>query len=548
MAINYIKYNSNQLPSPTPLVELSRENAYNNNHLGYIDSIVLRGQLTGNFNQLQTGQSGILNIFNQNFGLFEIYEATDRVGLVFQKIYEKSGINIKSISFDEAPYYGLINYNIELNCSTMSGNVINPVNQYNFVENKDKTISLSHNVSAQGINTAGYPSKSNALENAINFVVQNTGLANVPTIKFISGASNNFYLQNISESIDRLNATYSIDEYYTNSLLNTGASGILKYSLDITSGVTTDSINLSLKGSYKGPLGGNINDLRNSLNATQLVSSMYSSYFNPIPINYNISENTGENIINFDYSFDNISLPNPYLKYETSVQKDEVEQVMKVDINGSIVARGNRYYRYFLSQLYTSSLTGQFKTLADNALVDFKDFNSDTGVYTLRLQNIDVVKNPKDGTITAKVSYDDKPMPTGIGQDITDSSFQVSIQAPYWYMSDSPTMNKKGYHIINDFNITTLPKLTIESSFSAKNDQFFDQITTQNKLQSTTTGIAPIDYNFNKTIKESFSIEKGNLNKSSELNQQILNTKKINYRLEKVCTDNQTSLFPKVNI
>ena len=545
MEVNYLRYNSNQLINPTPLVEISRENIYNNNHLGFIDTITLRGQLTGSFYQLQTGQSGILNIFNQNFGLFEIYEETPRGSVIFEKIYEKSGINVKSISFDESPYNGLLNYTIELNSSTMTGNVINPVNQYNFTENKDKTISLSHSVSAQGINTASYPSKSNALENAINFVTQNTGLANVPTIKFISGASNNFYLQNIAESIDRLNATYSIDEYYTNSLLNTGTSGILKYSLDIASGVTTNSINLSLKGNYKGGLGGNINDLRNSLNVTQLVSGIYSSYFNPIPINYNISENTGENIINFDYSFDNINLPNPYFKYDTNVEKDYIEQIMKVDINASIIARGNRNYRYLLSKAYITGLTNQFSSIADEALLKFKDFNSDTGSYKLRLANMEIMDNPREGIVTAKVSYDDKPMPSGTSANVADSSYQISVQAPCWYMIGSPTINKKGFYIISDFNITTLPKLTIESNILAKNDEQLNEGTVKNELKGITNNILPPDYDFNVTTKESFNVEKGSLDKISNLNQQILNTKRINYKLEKVSTNNETALFPK---
>ena len=115
-------------------------------------------------------------------------------------------------------------------------------------------------------------------------------------------------------------------------------------------------------------------------------------------------------------------------------------------------------------------------------------------------------------------------------------------------MLDCPTMNQKGYHIINDFNITTLPKLTIESSFSAKNDKFLDQTATQNQLVSSTSNILPTFYNFNKTVKQSFSTDKGNLNKTSEANQQIINTTKITYRLEKVCTNNETSLFPKLNI
>lgn len=548
MTTNYIKYNSNQLIHPTPLVELSRENTYDNNHLGFVDKITLKGQLTGNFYQLQTGQSGILNIFDKNFGSFEIYEETSQGSAVFDKVYEKSGINVTSISFEESPYNGILNYTVVLNSSTMTGNVINPVNQYNFVENKDKTISLSHNVSAQGINTASYPSKSNALENAISFVTQNTGLANIPTVKFISGTSNNFYLQNISESIDRLNAIYSIDESYTSSLLSTGSSGILKYSIDISSGVAADSLNLSIKGSYKGPLGGNINDLRNSLNVTQLVSGAYASYFNPIPINYSISENTGENIINFDYSFDNINLPNPYFKYDTSIEKDDIEQVIKVDVNASIIARGNKYNRYLLSQTGQAYLNSSFFAIASGAVLDFKDFNNDTGSYKLRLQNMEFIDNPNDGTITAKASYDDKPMPSGDNDAVVDSSFRVSVQLPVNYMVAIPTINQKGNYIINDFNISTLPKCTIESSIVIKDGTSENAAANiQSNVGNSIRTIFPSDYNYDVTIKESFSTEKANLNKVSNFTQPILNTKTITYTVEKISSKGFSSAFPRIS-
>lgn len=528
---NYISYNSNQIPYPTPLVELSRENVYENNHLGFVDFITLKGQLTGNFQQLQTGQSGLLNTFNNNFGVFEIFEATTQPNL-FQKIYEKSGIVIKSISFDESTYNGALGYTIQMSSSTMSGNVINPINEYNFTENKDKTISLSHNVSAKGINTSKYPSKSNALQNAISFVNLNTGLANVPTVKFISGANNKFYLQTISESIDRLNGIYSISERYSSDLLNTGISGVLSYSFSISSGAESNALDLSIKGTYKGGIGENINNLRESLSVTRLVSGLYPNYFNPIPIQYNITENTGENSINFDYSFDNINLPNPYILYEINVSRDEIEQINRVDINGNIIARGNKLNKYTLSKNLQSTLTGGFSGVALDAANILKDFNNNTGNFNLRLVNIELIDNPNEGTLSAKASYDDKPMPAD--ENIADSSFQVSVEAPNWYMTNIPTANKRGLHIVNDFDVTTLPKANIQVSLAMTNNSL-TRSGAISQAAGTASAIIPTQYNFDKTLQNSYSIE--------EVSGQI---KQANYKLQLVSTLNTSSLFPKI--
>jgi len=535
MANTTIKYNNKTIPFPTPLVTLERENLYYNQYWGNSDKIVLNGQISGTnncspFASITSGQTGLLGIFNQNFGIFEIYEDAE-------KIYENSGIIVRSINFNESTYAGLIDYTIELNSIRPSGNIIDPTNEYSFTENENKTVSLSHNVSAKGINTSLNPSKSNAIDNAISFVRSNTGLANVPTTKFISGAINKFYIQNFSESIDRLNNIYSVQETYLSNLLNTGSSGSLTYTSDITSGADSNIVQINLRGQYKGPKNGNINDLRNTLNVTGLLSGIYSGYYNPIPIQYNVTENTGENLINFDYSFDNLKLPNPYFKYDASISKDEIQQIYNIQVKGDILARGNRAHRYFLSTGNLTNLTGQLLVVASGILTGFKDFNDDTVASDLRLLNVSIDQNPNDGTVSANASYDDKFMPTG---NFVDATYNVSVEAPHWYMNNQPTCNIRGYHIINDFDITTLPKLNISTSFKAKD---VTGITTESELReasaSITNDLVPINYNYNTQLNatESYNKKYNNMTSLSE----------ISYKLDKIDISNQNSLLPKFN-
>jgi len=675
MSTNIIKYNDNYLPYPTPLVTLDRENIYLNQYWGNSNSISLNGIITGNFDQIKTGQSGILNIFNKNFGNFEIYEATGATGFnlnrsgtfvpfspyfnnltgvyvpknstiivkisgsyggfpiffyrntslvnignlftlfkinyysgasetVFpqpipytgfavtasqsipsddkyidptfnakgiysgnignnnyisfasfgggggtpivrlevnsfdaEKIYENSGIIVRSINFEESNYSNLIRYEIGLGSTSLSGNVTNPTNEYSFTENENKTISLSHRVSAQGINTNLSSGKSNAMDNAIAFVRSYTGLSNLPSTRFISGASNKFFIQNFSESIDRLNGIYSVEESYISNLLNTGLSGNLSYTVDIVSGAESNSIQINLRGEYKGPKDGNIINLRNSLNVTGLISGAYSGYFNPVPIQYNISENTGQNLINFDYSFDNINLPNPYYRYETSISRDEMQQLYNIQVRGEIIARGNRRYRYFLSTGNITNLTGQFLRIASGVLTGFKDFNSDTTSSNLRLLNTNIERNPNEGIVSANAVYDDKFIPTG---NFVDASYDISVNGPVWFMNNQPTCNVKGFHIINDFDITTLPRLNVNTSFRYKN---ITGINNENLLRSQvkdiTNNILPNNYNFNIQLQdsESYSKKYNSINSLSE----------ISYNLEKIDISNQNGLLPKFN-
>lgn len=458
----------------------------------------------------------------------------------YNQIYLKSGIIVKSISFDESNYAGVLNYTIELNSILVTGDVIDPANEYSFTENENKTVSLTHNVSAKGINTSKTPSKSNAIDNAISFVRNYTGLVNIPTTKFISGSSNKFYLQNFSESIDRLNATYSIQENYISNLLNLETSGSLTYTLDINSGANSNVVEINIRGDYKGPKDGSITPLRNSLNVTGLITGLYSGYLNTIPIQYSVSENTGENLINFNYTFDNINLPNPYYKYQSSISRDELQQVYNVQVQGDIITRGNRYNRYaisFLDESYLLDFTGQFLKIASGALTGFKDFNGDTGVSSLRLLNISIQKNPNDATISATANYDDKFMPSGV---FVDANYSVSVDAPRWYMNNQPTCNINGYHIINDFDITTLPRLSLSTSFKYKDiTGAYTEASLRQMAKNLTQKLTPSNYNFATTLQDPESFVKKYNNFSS--------TTDVSYKLEKISLTNQNGLLPKFN-
>ena len=690
MITNLINYNNKIIPLPTPLVTLSQSNASYNRDWGTDTIINLQGQLTGDYASIRSGQSGILSIFNQNFGNFEIYEATGATGFNFnlianrhsvintgyytgisgayipknsnlilridgnyggypmawerskdkinwqsftlyktnyysggstfpipydpfspvrlypqvppytnypinqlpshstvgnqnnpntnargiytgnindynyfrlgiinnggadtnqpkanliasgfdaEKIYQESGIIINSISFDESHYNGILNYNIELKSSNYSGNVIDPKNEFSFSENTDKTLNLTHSISARGKNTNSSSYKSNALTNAIDFVRSYTGLNNIPSIKFISGFdSNKLYLQNFSESIDRLNGSYSIEEQYRGDLFNTGSNGILNYSVNIASGAESNSIEISVRGSYKGPQYGDISLLRNSLNVTGLIGGAYSGYFNPIPIQYDINENTGENSINFEYSFDNINLPNPYFIYNSTANRDTLDQIHNVQVKGEMIARGNLAYRSSLLSGNINNLTGQFMNIASGALSGFKDFNSIATSSNLRLLNISIDRNDKEGKLSATANYDDKFLPTG---SFKEATYSVSVEAPRWYMNNQPTCNVYGFHIINDFDITTLPKLTLNTNTITSNDNSISESNLRKDIENISKNIQPNNYNFDIKLQDSYNTSK----KYSNLS----NPYEISYTVNKTTTSNQVGLLPKFN-
>ena len=451
-----------------------------------------------------------------------------------ERIYEKSGIIVDSIGFDNSVYNGILNYNIDLTSKQLKYNVQNPVNEFSFSEDENKILNVSHRVSAQGMNTSS-TIKSNALDNAINFVKTFSGISNIPTVNFINKINNNFYLKDVKESINRLNSTYSIDETYVNDLSPYATSGgILRYSIDVNSGAQSNVTEIKIQGDFTGPNFGKISDLRSAINITSLLSGSYSGYFNTIPLSYNITENSGENKISFDYSFDNIPLPNPYFDYKVDVSRDELSQITNININAEIIARGNRQNRYNLSLSNLDSFTGNFLSVAQSGLAQYNYLNDLSSGYNLRLINIQVDKNPNEGKITASAKYDDKSMPPS---GFSDGSFSINVSAPYWYMKPNATCNVKGYYIIQDFDILTLPKESVSLDLVATNDSSSTEEQFKNIAKNLAKRVDSKDYPFNFVSQEQTDITK-KYNKSESLY-------KISYNIEKIATTGNNQLLPK---
>jgi hypothetical protein len=128
-------------------------------------------------------------------------------------------------------------------------------------------------------------------------------------------------------------------------------------------------------------------------------------------------------------------------------------------------------------------------------------------------------------------------MPSG---NFVDANYDVSVNGPVWFMNNQPTCNIKGFHIINDFDITTLPRLNVNTSFRYKN---LTGINNENLLRSQvkdiTNNILPNNYNFNVQLQDSESYSK----KYNSINSLL----EISYNLEKIDISNQNGLLPKFN-
>lgn len=587
--MNIIKYNNNTLNIPTPLVALEKDYIFNGQKIGEVDRIKLIGQLTGNYSQLTGSQIELIQKFSKDFGLFEIYEDNSL-------IYEKSGVVVNSITFDESHYNALLGYEVNLTARQYNFNVQNPVNQFN-ISKDNNTLNLTHNVSAQGVNTSS-SFTSNAMANAISFVNQFTGLNGIPSLyiednvglpeeifvqnspnpiyngeyfkdkigdrifwrnknnnlivieapgefsaefwTFYNGAlgggmistnpsrnknqipvlnwnpnidikldGGNFILLEQKESINRIDNTYSIQEIYIKDLgYDHAKSGILRYSIEYNSGVEQDNILFSIKGSYIGsPITGSFNnlknDFKNSISSSfynrirENVSGFYVGYINPNPISISINENSGANSIDFSYEYDNLNLPNPYFIYSSDVSRDDISQVISININGEIIARGGGLSsRYALAQQHYNAFSNNLNDIAKNIYNVFIDFSGANYNYHIRLVKLNRKDNPSMGKISISATYDDKEIPYNFA---AEADYSVSKELPIWYFGPNAT-NQKNNYIFQDFDIHTPLRSTYD--VNVKTNTSISESTAKTIgaeiISSTSEKIRNIKYDFQK--------------------------------------------------
>lgn len=529
--MNTISYNSLIIPSPTPFVTMERVHEYENRKLGNVDNITLKGQLTGDFSGLTQKQQDLIDIFSKNFGVFKILES----GV---NIYEKSGVIVNDISFEESNYNGIINYSINLSAKKFDYNVVDPQNDFQYSESEDKKLELIHTISAKGINRNSVSLKSNALDNAISFVQQFSGLASAPTVYFINKKNNNFNLQSIKESIDRLNSVYTLEESYVNDLSTSSSGpGVIRYTIDLSSGIKENIINLQLNGEIQGPLNGNIEDIRSQINPLTLISDYVNIYeINTTPISYALNEFKSLNKISFNYDFDNLPLPNPYVEYNVSVNNSELSQNTEIQINGKIVARGAFSQREALLLNKLNTVTGEayLKGISNTYISGFYNItNKNNPNYPLKVNGVKIKKDLNNSTIEFSAVLDDKFMPNI--NDLSDANYNVSIDYPQWIIKPNPTCNLKGFYILSDFDITSLYRKKIDLN-----------ITLKNEISSNTSNqyINTISQNFMDSVTQSMQKRDSVSYTKKRSNGKIYDN--INFNIEYSFESGNNSFLPKI--
>ena len=341
-------------PQPTPLVEIDVRSIYYNELWTKTEDFILKGTITGcDFATITANQQQIIQNFAQNYQTLTIQETDNSVT---NNVYNKNYAEIENISFAQSTWRGVLPYTIKIN-SYPSGffsgayGIINPVDKWDYNEQRDLSLDVSHTISAQGLSLSSGQTMS--INNVVSWVQGRTGLNNAPGSVFIRNIfPATFYPTTIEEKIDRINGTYAIIERYTSDLTRSGY-GLLRYSTNIASGANL--ISVGVQGSIEG---GNrdITDTRNVFSGFSIYGAASNAYaqlmqekdLNQYPLTQRITEDIYNTKISFDYLYDNDPSPQSIFDYTVSLTSGNN---ITASIQGDIKVRGGDVLQKFTNAM-----------------------------------------------------------------------------------------------------------------------------------------------------------------------------------------------------
>lgn len=493
-----IKYDNYIFNDPIPLVSKNQEIINYGDRWGQITKINLQGQLTGScpddFMTLISGQNNLISGFSKDFKKLSISEKNTT-------IFEADSCIVRNINFDQSRYVKILNYSIDLDCyesNLFSGiyGVLDPVNEYIFTENEDKSITINHNVSARGINT----SNGSALNNAKNYVMTLTGYdINVLPIN-ISNSNYVPLLRSYTENINRLNGTYGVQEVYLVDISNNGyinPSYFTRYTLNASKSLTSDFNTISIQGSIQGAKTGNFADTRNysqNLDLYSICQNTFDETLNSIPISLSFEENQAANLINFSASFDTDTIGATYFDYSVEINTDSITSISSVTISGPIKSRGNLKEKFENAKQFITTnipISTYLYSLANGKYNSLKTVMGINTNFSLKdkVKNLSITESPEKGEISLSATFDDKDLPSSI--NIADASFEVTSNPTITLYRPRPTL-VNGYYVVYDLGNAT----SIEKGNINVNTEFLANTTISNGLSNQTAIINTLKGNY----------------------------------------------------
>ena len=313
----------------------------------------------------------------------------------------------ESIEVNQSNIFGAADYTANFICypdalSDSNFKVLNPVDNRQIKENPDGTISITRQISAQGL-TLG---NDDAITNARAFINGvDPAKDRVPPVLLVIGniteptPGTSLRPRRMIETINRIEGTVSLDVEFLYRSNAPNNNVILSNSFDISYDEKTGIYNVNVQGTLTtGDLDKNSEEVQGILKGAlakiklfdlalaRLKALTSATYLNSEPESFSIVEDILNSSLNFNYTY----ISDPYnvkedISYE--INYDRVKDITSVTVNGTLTARGPQKDK-------KSKLTAAFNKLNLFSLANsFFEKNAES-------KNAKLNSNPSNSTVT----------------------------------------------------------------------------------------------------------------------------------------------------
>lgn len=499
MADIIVKYNGSGL-SPTPLVGRSYEFIDFGGRWGQAEQITLSSVISG-YSSAQGAILAITQLFTGQFKTLEVYDGASL-------LYTWPNVCLQELSIPTTNFYSnaVAKYDVKLVSYQVPSGVIEPSNEYSFVQNTDGIVGVTHKISARGVRTSN-----GALDNAINFVklFTNKNPYNFCAPAFIPNGSG--ILQSVSENIDRATCSYSVVENYkfiTGSLL----PYIETSTLSINEARQNDYVTMDLGIKWQGsPVNNNISALKSNAQSLSLKSSLQSFGIktdNVYQNDFSINIDSGSSSLDIKASFisGSDSDLSGYFDYAIEMDTDLLLGLTSWKIEGEFKSRGPISYRKTQINTFKSAnqAAGYVPYLINLISSSQLYANYGTGyILNPSPKQLNLVENSGIATLKLSATFGDDY----IFSKFQKSNYSIEVEPSRWIYELMPSASIEGHFVVQDLQMKNQSKVKfdINASYTGVNTTIFQDLYGLSSLlyktylttgfetsENTTSGIADV--------------------------------------------------------
>ena len=361
-----------------------------------------------------------------------------------------SNCQLDSISIGASNYVGIVPYTVQITChdktNGLGAKVKNVSREISYQETEDKQLQISHRISVDGIRTTN---SNDALSNARVFVSNLTGRLSDFGPYWNGAGFTTPTLLNQKETINPLDANISVEENYIVDTGN-GNDPVLRYTMNISSGVEDGNINLTIDGNVIGGKTYGFSALKSQLASITTSILPYGLSFGDFSVNgENYDYNANVNTLNFSQNYTNDQRIDQGISktYSIDISSDFVEQVNKIDYKGDVKPNTNLTFSTAKSVFSSSVQNGLTKV--NNLLTQTTFLNTIIDKPKIHLISKSLTIDENNAVLSSTESYDDT---NSRYNSLVNLDYTIKISPGLSQYSFSPVLNGNGQHVIEGLN------------------------------------------------------------------------------------------------